>query len=439
MGRRRRYRAVLWSLIWIAGTAAVPGIVRTVDDDPGADFTSVQAAITASASGDEVQVSCGVYVENITMKDGVDVIGEGAGCTILDGDQLGSVVTFINIGAGTELTGFTIQNGFATKGAGLFILNSQATVSRSIIRGNTAELAAGFYGFGGGMHICSGSPTISNSLIIGNSAQGTGGGVDMEFAYPLIVNSTIIGNTVERPGATYAYGGGVYARFSDPTLRGNLIIGNTAEAGGGGVDLINSDFTVIEYTDIAQNVPIDISGTFSSGGGGNLSMDPQFLFPGGPTYCVSSNSPVLDAGPAMAPASPVDFFGRPRVQDGDFDGIARADLGYCESDEVTNLTMGLGDLVSWDLSINSAATFNLYRGLLSVLEASCATSCVFSQDPGLEPEARRECALPTPSFVDTDQPDLGDGYYYLATGEDLTEGGLGWVGSTARPHDNPCP
>ena len=83
--------------------------------------------------------------------------------------------------------------------------------------------------------------------------------------------------------------------------------------------------------------------------------------------------------------------------------------------------------------------YNLYRGLLSVLAASCATSCVYSQDPLVVLEARRECDLPTPSFTDTDQPPLNDAYYYLVTGEDVLEGGLGWLGGTQRPHDNPCP
>ena len=261
--------------------------------------------------------------------------------------------------------------------------------------------------------------------------------MEIAFSFPLIINNTIVWNIAERPGAAFGFGGGLLMQSSDPTISTNIIFGNFSEAGGGGIDLGGSSLTVIEYTNTYQNTPANIVGSYTAGIG-NMSQDPLFQSSAGPSYCVNSDSPILDAGPPIAPADPSDFFGRTRVQDGDFDGTATVDLGYCESDEVTNLTVGAGGLVSWDASANSSAVYNLYRGLLSELVTSCATSCVYSQDPVIVLEAQQVCDLTSPSFTDPDVPPLGDAHYYLATGEDLVEGGLGWLGGATRNHDNPC-
>jgi hypothetical protein len=157
-------------------------------------------------------------------------------------------------------------------------------------------------------------------------------------------------------------------------------------------------------------------------------------------YCPRSNSPALDAGPIMPPSDPVDFFGRPRVQDGDLDGTAIVDLGYCETDEISFLQVAADGMITWDQSINVSAVYNLYRGDFNVLLSSCATDCVYTQDLGLVLEARRFCDVLLPNFMDPDLPfGVGEGYFYLVTGEDVLEGRLGWMGSILRDNDNPCP
>ena len=84
--------------------------------------------------------------------------------------------------------------------------------------------------------------------------------------------------------------------------------------------------------------------------------------------------------------------------------------------------------------------FNLYRSVLSVFLASCATTCVYTQDPGLVAGADRECDLPTPMFTDTDVPPVGDAFIYYATGEDVIEGVLGFAADgSILSNDNPCP
>ncbi|MBU4263281.1 MAG: hypothetical protein KKC76_15605 [Proteobacteria bacterium] len=72
-----------------------------------ADYTHIQDAIDASSSGDIILVSSGYYAEHLTLKSGVDVIGESPTNTYLSGGLSGSVVTAINV-TDAEFSGFWI-------------------------------------------------------------------------------------------------------------------------------------------------------------------------------------------------------------------------------------------------------------------------------------------------------------------------------------------
>ena len=215
------------------------------------------------------------------------------------------------------------------------------------------------------------------------------------------------------------------------------------------MDIVNSVYTVT-FNDLFQNTPLNWAcsddGSPCTNPGptpppGNVSVDPLLEGAGSNAarYCPRSNSPALDAGPLAPPSDPVDFFGRPRVQDGDFDGTAIVDLGYCETDEISTLLVHGSGLITWDPSVNGSALYNLYRGDLNVFLTSCAVDCVYTQNLGVVTEARRFCDVASPSFMDTDAPVFAEGYFYLVTGEDIVEGRLGWTGSILHDNDNPCP
>jgi hypothetical protein len=431
-------------------TLAAAAVFIVDADDPLADFQTVQAAIDAASGLDTVFVRCGVYRENLVIAadgDGApDLIGESPGCAILDGGGAGRVVLFLDVADTVGFTGFTIRNGRAPIGGGILLESSDPVISRSYIHSNTAVREAGRFGYGGGISALNSAPTLSNNLIVGNLAQFTGGGLDMYYSSPTVVNNTFIGNRAERPGAGSAYGGAVYALASSPTITSNLISQNQAEAGGGGIDLQNSSYAVA-YNDLYQNapaewacasfaVPCPASFPFPPG---NLSADPRVE--GGPGgYCPLGDSPLRDAGPAAAPAATEDYFARPRLLDGDFDGVAVVDLGHCETDEVTGLALGPAGSVAWTAGA-PGARYNLYRGLLSVLRSSCAAlDCQFTQDPAVVAGARQDCDLASSSILDPAAPPPGDGFLYLATGEGLAEGSLGLGSDGAqRDNDHPCP
>ncbi len=88
------------------------------------DFETIQAAINESEDSDTVLVQPGEYIENINFE-GKDIVVMGnpddPSEVVIDGDENGSVVTFENEESHEAvLTGFTIKNGVAETGGGIF-------------------------------------------------------------------------------------------------------------------------------------------------------------------------------------------------------------------------------------------------------------------------------------------------------------------------------
>lgn len=122
---------------------------------------TIGGALSTAAAGDEIWVRHGVYVERITLKNGVSLYGGFRGTesdlserpgfprpspdpyeTVIDGNQSGSVVT--SPGSASQayrLDGFTIHNGNADKGGGVNCIGYDAsllTIANCIITGNTS-------------------------------------------------------------------------------------------------------------------------------------------------------------------------------------------------------------------------------------------------------------------------------------------------------------
>jgi parallel beta-helix repeat protein len=93
---------------WIQLARAEPRIWIVNDDDPAADFSSIEAAINAAAVGDTVYVRAGHYYEHLVISKSVKLLGENKTLTVIDGNFTGDVVTVAAINV--EISGFTIQN-----------------------------------------------------------------------------------------------------------------------------------------------------------------------------------------------------------------------------------------------------------------------------------------------------------------------------------------
>jgi nitrous oxidase accessory protein NosD len=85
---------VILNIITIAIIIPMPvgAVMIYVDDDGGADYTTIQEAIDAANSGDQVFVYSGTYTEQIVVDKAIDLIGESANLVTIDGGGSGDTV-----------------------------------------------------------------------------------------------------------------------------------------------------------------------------------------------------------------------------------------------------------------------------------------------------------------------------------------------------------
>jgi hypothetical protein len=167
--------------IWLVAAGFVlylgsPVLASTYYVNPG---ESIQDAIDGASYGDTIQVADGTYVELITLKNGVALIGAGASTTTIDGNDAGSVVTSITCDPNTVLSGFTITNGIS--GGGMHNKNSNPTVTKCTFSGNSA-------GSGGGMYNEGSNPAITNCTFYDNFGFNNGGGMYNQGSSPTVTN-----------------------------------------------------------------------------------------------------------------------------------------------------------------------------------------------------------------------------------------------------------
>ncbi len=195
---------------------------------PADPYCTIQAAIDAASNFDLIVVRPGTYLERIDFKGKAVTVRSthGPGATIIDGQQQGTVVSFLSgEGSLSELAGFTVRGGLAGNVGGGGI--SCGANAYPIIRNNTITANVS-PGNGGGIYCLYAFPYILNNTITGNSAGIWGGGISCyNFATAHIEGNRIFDN--------YAgSGGGISAVFADPEVRDNDITNNRVGFGGGG-------------------------------------------------------------------------------------------------------------------------------------------------------------------------------------------------------------
>jgi len=76
--------AAVFLLVLAVGSEEAKGRTLTVDDDGTADYLKIQDAIDNATKGDTIRVQEGTYYENVVVDKTVNLIGDGAGVTIID-------------------------------------------------------------------------------------------------------------------------------------------------------------------------------------------------------------------------------------------------------------------------------------------------------------------------------------------------------------------
>jgi hypothetical protein len=234
----------------------------------------INVAIGEASPGDTIRVAAGTYTaataaDLVVVGKDLTLTGAGAATTVLDGNQLGTVVT-VGSGITATVSGFTIQGGTGTAmtveddpaQAGGGVLNQGTLALRNdTVTGNHVTAVATGDGsvnaVGGGVFNADGGTlTAAHDTITGNSAsvstagagtaEALGGGIssDATFTSPTsetsVSNSTIDGNTATAAvtgtgsGISAAAGGGVGEMWSasQPDLAKDTITGNKATATG---------------------------------------------------------------------------------------------------------------------------------------------------------------------------------------------------------------
>lgn len=153
----------------IVTLAAIGNAIASVIHVP-ADQPTIQQGIDAANSGDIVAVAAGTYFDLLDFHGKAITLRSESGQahTIIDGSNLGAVITFQGReGRDSKVIGFSIEHGSASFGAGITLLGASPTIMRNIFRNN----AQGAGGFGAGIGGNGSSPVIENNIFVGNTCD----------------------------------------------------------------------------------------------------------------------------------------------------------------------------------------------------------------------------------------------------------------------------
>ncbi|MBU1119471.1 right-handed parallel beta-helix repeat-containing protein [Patescibacteria group bacterium] len=133
----------------------------------GCDYTEIQAAINyvESQGGGTVNVKAGTYLERLTLKPNVDVIGEGAGTTLVSGPSIGPNNEKVTGSDNVLFSGFTVQGAFF----GIYNSGTSPQITNCTFTGNSQD---GIYNNNGAAPVISGNVfhTNGNSGVQSSSA-----------------------------------------------------------------------------------------------------------------------------------------------------------------------------------------------------------------------------------------------------------------------------
>jgi hypothetical protein len=292
--------------------------------------TNIQQAVGVAAVGAEIVVANGVYVGGLVVANPLALRSvNGPEVTGIKGG--GPCVSLTN---GASLTGFTLTNGHATYGGGVWCASTNVYLTNCVIAGNSVARPSGALGGGvyqGTLYDCrlsrnrawayegSGAgggaygSTLYNCTLTGNEASALWGGYGGGAEWCTLYNCTLTGNSAGGGGGAYgstlynctltgnsaSYGGGGEGGGAyRGTLYNCTLTGNSARYDGGGA-YYSTLYNCIVYFNTAPS-----GANYSGGalnyccttplppGAGNISADPRLT---DPTH-VSSDSPCVGAG-----------------------------------------------------------------------------------------------------------------------------------------------
>jgi hypothetical protein len=315
--------------------------------------TNIQDAVDVAPPGATILVTNGTYAaggrttpspgDGATNRVAVDKpvtvrSVNGSGVTVIQGQMPGATNGYmrcIYLTNAATLVGFTLTNGVATYGGGVYC-ESSAVLSNCVLTGNSAVHNNYGWGNGGGAY----GGTLNNCTLTDNSAYNQGGGADGAT----LNNCTLTGNS---EGSLYGAGGGACScTLNNCTLTGNsayvgggaysctlnncTLTGNSAAyAGGGAYD--SALYNCIVYFNTATNganyyqdkyggvIAYCCTTPMATNGVGNITNDPAFVDYAGGNLRLQPNSPCINSGNNAYVVGSTDLDGNPRIVFGTVD------------------------------------------------------------------------------------------------------------------------
>ena len=205
--------------------------------------TNIQNAVDAAGAGDAIVVTNGTYGPVSVTKPVALRSVNGPGLTLING---AGAARCVYLTTGASLSEFTLTNGWAYYGGGVYCGSASATVFNCVLTGNWAWSGGGAYG--GTLHYCTLSGNLASSDFMGTGGYGGGasystlnhctlstnhaqddiwgnGGYGGGAYGSLLNHCTLSGNGVGGLANINSYGGGAYGG----TLNNCLLTGNRAE------------------------------------------------------------------------------------------------------------------------------------------------------------------------------------------------------------------
>lgn len=268
----------------------------TLSVGPGAPYANVQAAVSAAAAGDVIEIAPGTWTEHVVAHVPLTLRGSGRAVTVLaatgaidevlysDADLTVESLTvdgggvergITHAGAALWLSDVEVREGFhATRGGGIeaFLTSSVTLVDTSLVQ-NVAPT-------GGGLYAVSDDILLAGVVAFGNDATtGEGGAALLAGSTIAVQSSTFRGNDAVRGGAVSVSG------VDRLTVSGNRIYGNGAGFGAA-MMVVPSDFATLAFAEnrVAENVgfgsvwfrvwaegvSLDVTNNVFGGGGSNV-------------------------------------------------------------------------------------------------------------------------------------------------------------------------
>ncbi|MFC1714461.1 right-handed parallel beta-helix repeat-containing protein [Candidatus Poribacteria bacterium] len=249
------------------------------------DQSTIQARINAASNGDIVLIPDGIYTGtgNVNINfhgKAITVRSEnGAENCIIDCENVdGTRGFYFGNGEGPDsvLDGFTVRNGNARVGGGIYCGNSSPTIKNSILTNNSSS----------GIYCGASSPTIENNIITDSSGSGIYCG---NSSSSLIINNTLTNNSSS----------GIYCGASSPTIRGNTLINNSSRYGGG-INCEGDSSPIIKENVITGNSSSHWGGGINCGGYSSTESSPTIT-----SNTIMGNSSGLGGGICCYHSSPI--------------------------------------------------------------------------------------------------------------------------------------